>query len=239
MASKKNGFQRCPKPQYDYAFFFHNNIAIVYNKELLFFINNNNQPISKGYIHIQSNENSNLSKCYIIQDKDSIFYLDMWGSKSDSICNCDQVIEENYYVDSLVKDTLIGDALFYYFTNDPKKKIYGDLIWTVDEEGFQNFYRTQTNNLWGLVYNDGKNIFRVLENKFQEIDFIIVNGEKLYPSKINNKWGIESETKTIIPYKYDKILTSYNNRRDNIFYIENDDGKIGYVNLNGFEYFED
>ncbi len=231
------------KPQYDSASLFYEGRAIVKAKDLYYLINSKNIKINKTGFNIMS-----LLECcgvlisgkkevlYEVTDKTRTFIIDKDG-KEEIDCRCqEQEVEEKLF-NKLIKDSIIGDSNYWYFINDPRRKVYN---WIANPEAgyiFHDYYVVKSDSLFGLVFNDGIEIKQIFNTKYDNIFLWFKNFyERHYIVRKNGKESLITETKIVIPYKYKTIVPT--DKKYELFLVQTENGKMGFINYSGFEYFQ-
>lgn len=227
-------------PQYDEVKFFCANRAIVKKIGLYYLIDSKNKIIIKGCTKINLSADCNGNQCYKVMDNGNIYNVDINGKKVVK-CGCEMEGDggdgDGSYINPLIGDTIIGNEKLKYFVNDSSKTIYGDI-----SEIFRNIYKVKMNKFYGLVYNNGERFEQLFETEYQRIDFFTRNEQQhneaqYFIVKKNNKTALFNGKEMVIPYKFKSISTI--DERRYILKVELQNGKTGYLNLNGFEYFKD
>ena len=231
------------KPQYDSASLFYEERAIVKAKNLFYLINSKNTKITKtGFYKMCLLEccgvllSGKKEVLYEVTDKARTFIIDLDG-KEEIDCRCqEQEIKENLS-NPLIKDSIIGDSNYWYFANDPQKKIYN---WIANSDAgyiFKDYYVVQSDSLFGLIFNDGNEIKQIFNTEYDNILPWFKNFyERHYIVRKKGKESLITETKVVVPFKYKKIVPT--DKKYELFLVETENGKLGFINYSGFEYFE-
>lgn len=224
------------EPSYTSAAFFYKNRAIVQDKNTFYLIDPKNQKSSKDCQKIRLRTDCDYI-CYRALIKDKVETLDTNGNYYDLEWGpgCSEAMYGPRSEDDLIKSYSDLNVHSQYFKNDSQKVHYRLILPTnVDRNYFYVYTKTST----GLVYNNGKIINTILDTVYQKI--IIYKSDKyeyIFVVKQNDMEALITKKETIIPFKYKSIIPDEMNK--NMVLVETGNGKKGYVNFYGFEYFRD
>jgi len=234
------------KPQYQSATFFFRKQAIVERSHIFYVINEHNKVITKkGYKSISLRFCHNEDTCYRADDNGKEIFIDFSGRMREFLCEPEEGTsgpEEPQ--NKLIIRTKIDGKRVSFFANDSAKRMYKSIDGCGRSPSYSNYYRVTLDTLVRLVYNDSEIIKQIFPIQFQSIYLLPdlkTNSLRRFSLYKNNLSAVFIDTLMVIDFKYKSIhnVYQYPYYPSNLFIVTTISGKMGYINVSGFEYFKD